>query len=93
VAKFADGFVDIGGKICHQLRGTDSWKNTSRTSQHCPFKHNERVAALCRGNSRTPTKTVAVRATLVRFLFRKQVWLFETILVKMAGELLKSARK
>jgi hypothetical protein len=24
VAKFADGFVDIDGKICHQLRGTDS---------------------------------------------------------------------
>jgi hypothetical protein len=41
------------------------------------------VAALRRG------KTVAVRATQVRFLFRKQVWLCETILVKIVGELLK----
>jgi hypothetical protein len=32
VAKFADGFVDTGGKVCQQytqgLGGTDSWKNT-----------------------------------------------------------------
>ena len=31
----------------------------------------------------THTKIVAVRATLVGFLFRKQVWIRETILVKM----------
>jgi len=41
----------------------------------------------------THTKIGAVRATLVRFLFRKHVWICETILVKMVGELLKSARK
>jgi hypothetical protein len=64
-------------------------KYKSRKSQHCPFKHNERVAALCRGDSKTPTKTVAVRATLVRFLFRKQVWLCETILVKNGGRIVK----
>jgi hypothetical protein len=35
------------------------------------------------------TKIVAVRATLVGFLFRKQVWLRETILVKMKREFSK----
>ncbi len=36
------------------------------------------------------TKIVAVRATLVGILFLKQVWLRETILVKMKREFSKS---
>ncbi len=40
--------------------------------------------------SMTNTKIVAVRATLVGFLFRKEVRLRETILVKMKGEFSKN---
>ncbi len=40
--------------------------------------------------SLTNTKIVAVRATLVGFLFRKEVWLCETILVKMKCKFSKS---
>ena len=42
------------------------------------------------GNSMAHTKIVAVRATLVRFLFRKHEWICETILVKLPCESLKS---
>ena len=38
----------------------------------------------------THTKIVAVPATLIRFLFRKHVWICETILVKLICESLKS---
>ncbi len=49
-------------------------------------------AQFWRGNSMTHTKIVAVGAMIVRFLFRKQVQIRETILVKMRCLLWKRCR-
>jgi hypothetical protein len=42
------------------------------------------------GNSMAHTKIVAVRATLVQFLFRKHEWICGTVLLKLTCESLKS---